>query len=86
MYVIYWLLTGDKTYIGFSNNFPRRLEEHRKKCVKSTKKFNQFEHYILERVETLIEARQRERYWKSSAGRKKLKKLYSLIVARSSSD
>ena len=88
MYIIYWLISREihKTYVGFSDNLPRRLREHKNKKVKTTENFGQFRCFILERVVTSEQAIRREKYWKSSAGRKKLKKLYSLITARSSSD
>ncbi|HRY63450.1 MAG TPA: GIY-YIG nuclease family protein [Patescibacteria group bacterium] len=85
MYTIYWLFNDQETYVGFTDNLPRRLEEHRNKQVKTTKIFSQFRYFILEQAESLVEARQREKYWKSATGRKKLRKIYPSILARSSS-
>ena len=78
-YSIYWLIDekGAKTYVGFSGNLEKRLQEHATKKVKSTKNFGAFKCIILEKKPTESEAKKRERYWKSSAGRKKLKAIYS---------
>jgi len=78
MYLIYWLISQrrDKTYIGYSDDLKRRKKEHRDKKVKSTINFGDFKCYILEKVNTIQEARRREKYWKSAAGRRKLKKLF----------
>ena len=86
MYIIYWLINEDKksTYLGFTNNIKQRLEYHKKGKVKSTKNFGNFKAYKLEDCESLDQARIKEKYWKSSIGRKKLKILYNKIMARSS--
>jgi len=81
MYQIYWLINQKKTktYIGFSNNLQKRLKEHRNKKVNSTKAFGVFSAYMIEEVNSLNKARVREKYWKSSAGRKKLKLCFQKI-------
>lgn len=81
MYYIYWLINeqGSKTYVGFSNNIEQRIIQHRNKQVKTTTNFGHFQIKILEEVENVIQARQREKYWKSAVGRKKLKSLYKDI-------
>ena len=81
MYIIYWLINESctKTYVGFSNKLQNRLHKHKNKRVKSTKNFGNFKVYILEEIETLEKSRKREKYWKSAAGRKKLKKYFNTI-------
>ena len=78
MYYIYFLINElkNKTYTGFTENLERRLLEHQDKKVRSTSNFGKFSYFILENVENLTQARIREKYWKSCAGRKKLKKLF----------
>lgn len=75
MYFIYWLISEDrsKTYVGFTDNLQKRVECHGSKKVKTTKSFGNFSVDILEEVDDIKQARTREKYWKSSAGRKKLK-------------
>ena len=81
MYLIYWLINqkAKETYIGFTDNLKERLNQHRNKRVKSTKNFNNFSCVILEKVSTREIAREREKYWKSHAGRKKLKNIFNKL-------
>jgi len=81
MYIIYWILSErrDKTYVGYSNVLERRLTEHKDKKVKSTINFGKFTYKILDKTNTLQEARIKEKYWKSATGRRKLKKLFDKI-------
>jgi len=71
--VVYWLISedGKRTYVGSSNDIKRRIEEHKNKKVTSTKNFGKLKGCILEDFCSLVEARHREKYWKSAAGRKK---------------
>jgi putative endonuclease len=82
MYTIYWLIneTKTKTYVGFTDNLDERVKYHRSGRVKSTASFGGFTYYVLETVNNLEEAIKRERYWKSCAGRKKLKILFNKII------
>jgi putative endonuclease len=81
MFKIYWIIDSSfkKTYIGFSDNLRRRVSEHKNKKVKTTKNFNNFRVFILENVENIALARKKEKYWKSAAGRKKLKEYFEKI-------
>jgi putative endonuclease len=80
-YIIYWLLSENKyrTYIGFSDKIKRRIMEHKSGKVKTTKGFDKFRCFKLEEVENIEKARIREKYWKSSSGRKKLKEYFIKI-------
>ena len=62
--------------MGFSDEIKRRIKEHKNGQVSTTKDFGKFRCFKLEEVISLKEAREREKYWKSSAGRKKLKKIF----------
>ena len=81
MFDIYWLISEDsaKTYIGYTNDLKRRIVEHKRGDTKSTKEFGNFRCLRIEKMLRLEEARKRERYWKSAAGRKKLKNFYNKI-------
>ena len=80
MYYIYWIIDrkNKKTYVGHTDNIERRVKEHKNKTTQSTRFFEEFEIHILEEIRERNEARQREKYWKSAAGRKKLKILYNI--------
>lgn len=80
-YIIYWLISYDckKTYVGFSGDINNRIKKHKNKQIKSTLNFGKFKCFKLEEVNGLIEARAKEKYWKSHAGRKKLKQYFDKI-------
>ena len=82
MYIIYLLISEDyrSTYIGFSNNIKERVIKHQSGQVRTTRNFGKFRCFKLEGVDDIIRARQREKYWKSGAGRKKLKIIFDAII------
>lgn len=69
-------LKDNRTYVGSTSNFERRLKQHNSGKVISTKHRLPFEILITEEFETLKEARKRESYYKSGAGRRKLKEFF----------
>lgn len=75
MYVLQSLFDG-RTYVGSTNNFDRRLNQHNSGKVKSTKHRAPFKVLFTEEFQTLTEARKREVWWKSGAGRRELKKFF----------
>ena len=60
----------DRYYVGMSTNVNRRLSEHNLRKIKSTKAFSPWKVIYIEEFNTRIEARLREKYLKSAAGRK----------------
>ena len=82
MYYVYWLISEDskKTYVGFSGDVNKRIREHRNKNVTSTERFGKFRAYILDKTFNPTLVRKKEKYWKSAAGRKKLKIIYNEII------
>ena len=77
-YFIYLLTSQDKqkTYVGFTDDLESRMKKHKNKGVRTTKYFGSFDWMVLEKVlpnESL--AREAEKYWKSAAGRKKIKEI-----------
>jgi putative endonuclease len=81
MYIVYWLISEhkDKTYVGFTENIKQRIKKHKEGGVRSTKAFGKFRCIILDRASDICEARRKEKYWKSSAGRKKLKLIFNKL-------
>lgn len=75
MFYVYILqsLKNKKTYVGFCEDMSSRLKEHNLGRVKATKYQHPFKIIYHEIFNTKKEAKKRERYWKSGAGRKKLK-------------
>ena len=65
----------NKSYVGFTNDPIRRLLEHNKGKSIYTSIYKPWEMVYKEEYSTGKEARKREKYLKSSAGRKFLKKI-----------
>ena len=74
-YFVYILksLEYDKTYIGITNDLDRRLKEHNSGKAIYTRKYLPWKLIYQEELANRLEARQREKYLKSAAGRKKIK-------------
>lgn len=68
-------LTKGTQYVGMSDNTDRRLEEHHRGKVTSTKSGVPWKKIYEEECENRIEARKREKYLKSAAGRRYRKNL-----------
>ncbi len=74
MYTVYVLKDKDgKVYKGVTSNIERRLEEHRKGQTRTTSMMTDASLVYSEEYETFAEARKREVYFKSGAGRRFLK-------------
>jgi putative endonuclease len=76
MYTVYVLRDQAGTiYKGCTNDLKRRLKEHRSGKTKTTSRMLRLRVVYIENFETFIEARKREVYFKSAAGRRYLKKI-----------
>ena len=78
MFYIYILqsLKDNKTYVGYTDDFKRRIKQHNLGYVKSTGHRIPFKLLFTEQFETSTEAKKRELYWKSGAGRSKLREYF----------
>ncbi len=76
MYFVYVLQSEvDKNlYYGLTTNLEKRLAEHNAGKVLSTKPRRPFKIVYYEKVESLVRARQKERYFKGGFGRKYIAK------------
>jgi len=74
VYVLRSLKDG-KRYIGLSENVDERREQHNRGQVDSTKGRRPFKFMYKEELNSLADARKREKYFKSAAGRRFLKRL-----------
>jgi len=77
MYFVYVLksINHNKTYVGYTNNLNRRIEEHNKGRSKFTRTYKPWQLIYKEEYPTISEAMKREKYLKTSAGRNFLKKI-----------
>ena len=73
MYEVYILrsLKDFRTYTGYSEDARLRLTEHNKGKVKATRHRRPLKIIYIEKISTLSQAKSREKYWKSGAGRRK---------------
>ncbi|MDP3729418.1 MAG: GIY-YIG nuclease family protein [bacterium] len=69
-------LKDKKTYIGYTQNLEERFKYHSAGRVTSTKYRRPLKLLFSKEFQTKQEAKQQEQYWKSSAGRKKLKQFF----------
>ncbi len=78
MFTVYILLSqkDQRTYVGYTDNFDRRFKQHNSGLVKSTKYRYPFKLLFKEEFKTSTDAKKRELYWKSGAGRRKLKEYF----------
>ena len=79
MYTVYILKDkNNKYYKGLTNNIVRRLKEHKSGHTITTSKMKDIELIYKEEYVAFNEARAREKYFKTAAGRKMLKKLLNM--------
>ena len=76
MWFVYVLLNKNETfrYIGSTNNLSRRLEQHNKGKVQSTKSFHPFKIEAYIAVQSELQARKLEKYFKTGSGKAILNK------------
>ncbi len=78
MYYVYILLNERKTrtYTGVTDDVDKRLTEHNAGRVKSSSPYRPYKIVHLESLRTMSEARHKENFYKSTTGRRKLKKMF----------
>jgi len=77
MYYVYILLNQakTKTYTGVSEDANKRLEEHNAGRVRSSRLYRPYKIVHTESFTTLSQARQKENFYKSTTGRRKLREM-----------
>ena len=75
MYHVYAIssLIKNYIYVGMSSKLEDRIERHQQGREKTTRAYRPFQLIYTEPVETRIEAREREKYWKSGVGKEQLR-------------
>jgi len=77
MYYLYILFNKaeTRTYVGVASDVNKRLEEHNAGRVKSSRPYLPYKIVHIESFETLSSARQKEKFYKSTTGRRKLREI-----------
>ena len=77
MYYVYAIksLTKKYIYVGLTNDLERRISEHNGRKEKTTRSYAPFKTILIEKYDSRWEARKREKYLKSGAGKEYLKLL-----------
>jgi putative endonuclease len=78
MYHVYILLNedGTRTYAGVTDDVGKRLALHNEGRVKASRPYRPYKIVHIEPFETLKEARQKEKFYKSTTGRRRLKEMF----------
>lgn len=66
-----------KTYVGITVNIVERLNSHNLGYSRFTRNYKPWKLIHSEKLSARIEVREREKYFKSATGRKKIKKMLS---------
>ena len=78
MHTVYILKDEEgKYYKGMTDNIERRLGEHKRGKTKTTRNMKNLKLVYSEKLDNRAEARKREKYFKSAAGRRFLKKKFT---------
>lgn len=77
MYHVYILLNEAKTrtYSDVTDNVDKRLAEHNAGRVKSSRPYRPYKIIHIESFEKLSDAQQKEKFYKSTTGRRRLKEM-----------
>jgi putative endonuclease len=83
-YKVYILFSENfkRTYVGFSEEPIERLKAHNSGKVKATARYKPWKIVYEEVVEGYKEVRKRELYYKSGAGRKKIKSIFANLILK----
>jgi len=75
MFYVYILIndTNTRTYTGASDDVLRRLKEHNAGKVKASRPYRPYRILHTESFLTISEARQKEQFYKSTTGRRRLR-------------
>jgi len=78
MHYVYILLNEAKTrtYTGVADDVNKRLTLHNAGRVKTSRPYRPYNIIHTESFETLKEARQKEKFYKSTTGRRRLKEMF----------
>lgn len=77
VYIIVSKSKGLRFYVGMTQNVKKRIAEHNSGRTKSTKGYITWELFFFESYNTRLEAREKEKYYKSGIGKETIKSKWS---------
>jgi len=83
MYYVYYLRSkkhNSRFYVGFTSDLKKRVEKHNKGLVQSTKPFIPWKVVFFEAFSNMADAKRREKYFKTTKGRKALKLMLRMYL------
>ena len=82
MFFVYAIASLNRNYIyvGLSQDLARRLKQHNDGHEKTTRPYRPFLLIYSEACANRIDARAREKYWKSGTGKRKLRKMRDNLI------
>jgi putative endonuclease len=83
VYILQSLKNKNQIYIGYTENLKVRLSKHNKGLVKSTKPYLPWELIFYEAYKSKKDAKRREKYFKTTKGRKAFKLMLRYSLKRS---
>ncbi len=77
MYYVYLIKSINKNwqYVGYSTDLKKRLKTHQKGLSSATKPYRPFNLIFYEAYKSRVDAKRREKYFKTNQGRRALKLL-----------
>jgi putative endonuclease len=81
MFTVYILKSTikDWIYVGMTTDFERRIHDHNRWYNKSTRPYRPFKVILTEKYWTSLEARKKEKQYKSGIGKESIKKLVASL-------
>jgi len=88
MYTVYAISSVSRNYIyvGLTSDLRERLRRHNSGFEKTTRPYAPFDLIYQEVCENRVQARIREKYWKSGSGKEKLRLIRKHLIAGLSAD
>ncbi len=77
VYIIVSETKGLRFYVGMSQDIEKRIAEHNNGRTKSTKGYRPWTLFFFESCNSRLEARKREKYYKSGVGKETIKSKWS---------
>jgi putative endonuclease len=83
---VLWSKKYRKSYTGSTKDFQQRFKDHNSGDVKSSRSYHPYKLLVLEEFDTIEEAFARERFYKTTSGRRILRRLIDVFEGKSNGE